>query len=248
MVTIQRSKFGILKIAEIYFAESPQVRDLRTDIVMFVRCGMPGPGLSAAKTLLIDLSADDDAILAQCSKTTRYEIRRSAKEGMSVEFSIAPSVEQLERFCSFYAGFAAKKRRPPVDRARLFGLHGCGSLALSSVMDRDGTELVHHAYVVDNAVSRVMQLYAASHFRDYDDSPDRNKIARAHRYLCWMNIVSVKKLGFALYDFGGLPREDADRDLQQIAFFKRGFGGLEIVEYSGHVGLTIPGKIACMLR
>ena len=45
-------------------------------------------------------------------------------------------------------------------------------------------------------------LYSASHFRATSDSGERNRIGRANRLLHWHEIITLKDLGFELYDLG----------------------------------------------
>jgi lipid II:glycine glycyltransferase (peptidoglycan interpeptide bridge formation enzyme) len=102
--------------------------------------------------------------------------------------------------------------------------------------------------VVDTEKSRAMLLLSASHFRDFADSATRQSLGRANRCLCWKDMISFKNSGFRVYDFGGLPQDEADQELQQIGSFKRGFGGREVVEYSGPRGITLLGKLACLIK
>jgi len=247
MIVIERKRLG-LKITEAYFAEEPSQARLHTDVVMYVRCASPGPGLSEARTLLIDLTADEDSILSGCAKTTRYEIRRAARDHVRCELLAEPTPEQVAAFAAFYDVFADRKKRPRAGRKRLVSLRQTGALAISMALDEGGRELVYHAYVMDRESSRAMLLHSASHFRDYEDSAIRQDLGRANRYLCWMDMVSFKKLGIRVYDLGGVPPDDANRELQQIAAFKRGFGGREVAEYSGQQGVTLLGRIACLVR
>lgn len=247
MVVIHRSRLGI-SITEVYFAEDPLEPQFRTDVVRYVRSASPGSGLAEARTLLIDLNIDEDRILSNCSKTTRYKIKRAIRDHVRTDFLIEPTVEQIEAFVAFYDVFARRKRRPLAGRSRLLSLKQAGALAISAARDKGGDELVWHAYVVDSEKSRAMLLLSASHFRDFTDSASRNSIGRANRCLYWMDMIAFRSRGFRLYDFGGLPQDDSDRELQQIGSFKRGFGGREVVEYSGQRGITLLGKLACLIK
>ena len=75
------------------------------------------------------------------------------------------------------------------------------------------------------------------------DSGERNKIGRANRLLHWHEILTLKNLGFRLYDLGGIPLDSSDAAKNSIAQFKLEFGGRLVVEYSGLVPTNILGKV-----
>ena len=75
------------------------------------------------------------------------------------------------------------------------------------------------------------------------DSGERNKIGRANRLLHWYEILTLKNLGFKLYDLGGIPLDSSDEAKNAIARFKLEFGGKLLVEYSGLLPTNLIGKV-----
>jgi hypothetical protein len=247
MVVIHRTKLGV-RIAEIYFSERPQLKNVRTDIVMYVGCGSPGADLSELRTLLVDLTSDEESLMRECAKNSRYEINRAAKsDNLDVDFLISPSPVNMHDFGRFYDVFARSKGRPKLNTSRLDELRKGGALALSVARDQEGLELCYHIYVADREARRARLLYSASHFRNFSDRSYRNMIGRANRYLHWKDFAHLRNHGFSTYDFGGLPPQGASRDLQNIGDFKRSFGGREVIEYMGFEPLTQVGKVVILL-
>jgi lipid II:glycine glycyltransferase (peptidoglycan interpeptide bridge formation enzyme) len=74
------------------------------------------------------------------------------------------------------------------------------------------------------------------------DSSERNRIGRANRLLHWYEILTLKSLGFRLYDLGGIPLDSSDAAKNSIAQFKLEFGGTPLVEYSGLVPTNLIGR------
>jgi hypothetical protein len=83
-----------------WFAERPQPGD-RWRFAFYYHCGFTGPVPGFCRevkhTPLLDITPDEDALLAGFSKTTRYEIRRGGKD--ELEFG---RVDDREDFRVFY--------------------------------------------------------------------------------------------------------------------------------------------------
>lgn len=247
MVTIQRSKFG-LRITEVYFSDRPELPRQRSDVVMYVFARTSGPGLSELKTLMVDLNRDEDELLRDCSKTTRYSIKRAfEKDNLHVDFLISPDEKEVADFLTFYSVFAGQKERPMISTAKVSALQATEAFGLSVVKSEEGKALCYHAHLLDRETGRAMLLYSATHVKDVADSADRSLIGRANRFLHWMDLLSFRKHGFRLYDMGGLPPENSTKELQQIGDFKRTFGGTERPVYSGFRPKTLLGRLACFL-
>jgi hypothetical protein len=154
-----------------------------------------------------------------------------------------PAVDERSLYAHYYDTFAEHKGLPPCNRAKLKALCASSALLLSSVSDTDGNLLSAHAYVKDSSLGRVRLLYSASHFRAMSDSGERNKVGRANRLLHWYEILTLKNLGFKLYDLGGIPLDSSDQEKNDIAGFKLEFGGKFLIEYSGLLSTNFVGKL-----
>jgi hypothetical protein len=156
---------------------------------------------------------------------------------------IEPTVEDGRQYADFHDTFARHKGLPPCNRTKLGALSESSALLLSSVADADGRLLSAHAHVKDSSSGRIRLLYSASHFRAMSDSGERNKVGRANRLLHWYEILTLKKLGFRLYDLGGIPMDPSDQEKNDIARFKLEFGGEMLIEYNGVLPTNAVGKV-----
>jgi hypothetical protein len=212
-----------ITIGEAYFDPAPASE--RVDLMRVVGAfSPPGEGARQLHTLVLDLSGDEDALLAQMSKDTRSKIRRAMqKDPLTVGAATEPSAAEVDEFADFYDRFAAAQSVSGAFRPRLQALADRGNLVMTSVAGEDGDDLVRHAYVA--ARGRGFMLYSGSVLDQSGDSGARNLIGRANRYLHWHDIRLFKERGFDLYDFGGLDVTGRSEKTAGIARFKQGFGG-----------------------
>jgi hypothetical protein len=213
-----------ITIGEAYFDEAPADVE-RVDLMRVVGAfSPPDEGARQLHTLVVDLSADEDALLEQMSKDTRSKIRRAMqKDPLEATAATEPTAAEVDEFADFYDRFAAAQSVSLAFRPRLHALAERGNLVLTAVADEDGQVLVRHAYVA--ARRRGFMLYSGSLLDQAGDSGARNLIGRANRLLHWHDIRLFKARGFDLYDFGGLDVTGRSEKTTGIARFKQGFGG-----------------------
>jgi len=215
-----------ITIGEAYF-DAASARDLgRVDLLRVVGAFSPPVehGSRERHTLVIDLATNEDRLLEQMSKDTRYKIRRAMrKDPLRVAATVQPSSATIDEFSDFYDRFASAQSVSPAFRPRLHALAHRGNLVLTTASDEDGAVLVQHAYVAARA--RSYMLYSASVLAQSADSSARNLIGRANRYLHWHDICLFRDRGYDVYDFGGLDVTGRSEKTAGIAQFKRGFGG-----------------------
>ena len=214
-----------IRIGEAYFDAASAGDPGRVDLLRIVGAFSPPVerGWRELHTLVIDLANDDDRLLEQMSKETRYQIRRAMqRDPLRVAATVQASSAAVDEFSDFYDRFASAQSVPPVFRPRLHALADRGNLVLTTATDEDGAVLVQHAYVAARA--RSYMLYSASVLA-LSDSSARNLIGRANRYLHWHDIRLFRDRGYDLDDFGGLDVTGRSEKTGRIAHFKRGFGG-----------------------
>jgi Acetyltransferase (GNAT) domain len=233
-----------ITIGEAYFdaAAADAHRLGRVDLLRVV-CAFSAPSERGARkrhTLVIELAANEDRLLGQMSRDTRYKIRRAMqKDPVQVAAAPAPSEGQVDEFADFYDRFAAAESVSAAFRPRLHALARRGNLVLTTAAGDDGEVLVRHAYVA--ARGRAYMLYSGSVLAQAADSGTRNLIGRANRYLHWHDIRLFKERSFQYYDFGGLDVEERSRKTAGIAAFKRGFGGEVRPVYSSTTARSLRG-------
>jgi hypothetical protein len=231
---------------ELWFDE-PLPRDPGVDIVNYRHCA--APILSAEcihnLSLVIDLTADEEAILRGFTSACRQEIRRAeAKDGFHLEFLASPG-SRLTDFFEFFDLFARQKSLPPCDRPWLSAAHRAGRLTLSSVSLDGGPPLVWHAYI--RCGQTVWLHHSVSCFRE-KGSGTRAQTGRANRWLHWQDILSFKRLGVKRYDLGGLFQDESVPEQEGINRFKKSFGGRIERQFNCTVPLTLKGRLYLQLR
>jgi lipid II:glycine glycyltransferase (peptidoglycan interpeptide bridge formation enzyme) len=242
VIAITRSKCGI-PISDIYFAQSVDAPTKPAPLCFFQQTSQRHPLFKAVQTSIVDLTKPIEEISAPLSKNTRYKIQRAEREGFTPRLTANPSVDEASLYAHFYDVFARHKGLPMCNRAKLKALCLSSALLLSSISSSEGDLLAAHAYVKDASLGRARLLYSASHFRAMSDSAERNKVGRANRLLHWFEILTLKNMGFSIYDLGGIPLDSTDAAKNSIAQFKLEFGGTPLVEYSGLVPTNLIGKV-----
>lgn len=234
-----------LTFGEVWFDEEWPTRP-RADILMF--CQRPiamqdGPQ-SRFLSLVIDISQDEDSILAGIGPQTRYQIRRCAtKDGVSGEFMTRPH-DRLDEFANFYDGFARQKGLGPAHRAGLTAAAAANQLVLSAAW-RDGEALVWHAYIIFGSTAGL--LHTGSQFRGGTTEQTR-LIGRANRWLHYEDMLRFKEMGLTKYNWGGLFEDTRTPERAGINRFKEDFGGQRVCTYNALVPVTHKGRAYLGLR
>ncbi len=192
-------------------------------------------------TLWIDLTKDEDHLLAEMNKSTRHHVRKAGEYGLLYESWYPDTREKLDEFCEFFDASASAKSLPLVDRKDIRAYASSGALDLSRVCAADGTPLVWHGHYRDAGHAR--QTYTASIFRTQPDPAFRNMLGRANRYHCWEDMRRFKREGIPLYDFGGWYPGTENEDLLAVNFFKEGFGGSVVRTFYCTRAGTLKGRL-----
>lgn len=189
------------------------------------------------KTIWIDLKQSEDEILMSFKSNTRNEVRKALREGYTIE-----KVENVEEFVTFYNSFASEKN---------LGLISIGTISkfpktaiYKSIFA--GKVLTMHASIMDVDNKIVRLLYSAS--VRLDEGIDRKSVGFSNRYLHYEELIEFKKLGYEIYDFGGINEDESNKEQYNITIFKKGFGGevrdeIHLYSFLAWIGI----KIAVML-
>lgn len=233
----------MLRVAETWYQEPEQNASADVFRCLQTPTAIDGALCEPFTTLVIDLSAGDDAILARMDKNTRYEIRR-AEERDSVRYAPVPiqQLADLQPFLDDYVIHAAsgnRALRPNV--AKLSQLIQRGYLDLSTVLDAKGQVLTWHVYVLVDGRARL--LYSVAPAPQSEDSEYRNLRGRANRLHHWLDILRFKQSGCSRYDFGGIYTGSSDVKRLNINKFKRGFGGEVVNTYNCLYAGTLKGRV-----
>jgi hypothetical protein len=175
-------------------------------------------------TIVIDLKQDMSEILSDFNSTTRAKVRRAGRNGTEIA-----EITDFDFFVDFYNNFASSKS----DRSAI--TRNDFSKFLDNIVIRqallNGKTMVIHSYIVDREIGYARLLHSASHYRSFEDRSQRNSISIANCYLHFADIEYFKEHKFKCYDLGGIPSPSSfDEELNKIAQFKRGFGGIEVTQ------------------
>lgn len=177
-------------------------------------------------TMILDLGQPIPVLEESLATTTRYEIRRARREGVTIRKEARDFDAFLERHRRFNR---AKRLGAALDREQIARCRG--NVRLYSAW-RATDWFADLLLIHDDA--RIRQWVMVNDFT----STDRAILGYASRLLVWHSIELAKAEGFARYDFGGIVREPSD-PRHGITRFKASFGGSELVERDS---IVIPSR------
>jgi len=222
MITVRRKRF-FLTYTQYWFAKEPVPDSFWKIVALRQYLGNRKPLLFIRQpfyTLLLDLTRPEEELISLIAKNTWYEIRRAERDELIWKDAIPP-----HEFLDFYNRFALAKGLNTVSLKALLSL---GRAFLATGVYTSDEPLVMHGYLIDEAQARVRLLYSGSDQMRL--LRQGGLVGRANRRAHWLDILYFKKLGFRLYDFGGIGREPGRKAMQGITTFKKGFGGKEVRE------------------
>jgi len=186
------------------------------------------------RTVLIDLTQDEDAILAQMKAKTRYNIRLAQRKGISVRMGTVedlPLFYELLKITGQRAGFGIHTQNYYTQAWQLFSAQEAVALFLAQY----GAKILA-AIMVFTWGKKAWYMYGAS--------SDEERQRMPTYLLQWEAMRWAKAKGCEIYDLWGIPDVDESEIGPDIALaeeqgilstgmgglyrFKRGFGGREI--------------------
>lgn len=183
--------------------------------------------LQVGQTRLVELS-DDEALLAEFDKDTRYGVRRASREGVTVtviedatDTSAIDALHGLVGETQQRAGFPM----PPLERYRVAwsALAGAGRAAILEAR-REGQLLASGMVVIEGR--RSYYLFSGSR-REERGEPKRY----ASYALQWEMMRLARDRGVTEHDLWGIapPGAGPEHPWHGVGLFKKGFGGEEVV-------------------
>lgn len=179
------------------FALSPAWREAETPVL-------------PARTLILDLRKDEDALIADMTKKHRQYVRKSGREE-SLEIRKVETLAQLDECLEVY--HATSERAD-------FGLHEDSYYRDAFTMLGDNSP-VWAAYVDDKVVAFLFMAHSdRTAFELYGGMNEVGQKLRANYALKWHVIREMKRAGMTRYDFGGLINDG-------VTTFKKGWASHE---------------------
>ncbi len=187
----------------------------------FTRSGLrvPTVDVQVPTTVIVDLDAPEEELLACMKSKTRYNVRLAEKRG--VEVDTAPATKLQE----WYAMYLATARRdqiaihPFAYYEKLFSLAARESSSL-----RLRLYLAHHQG--DLLAGIIVGFSGAGATYLYGASSDIKRNLMAPYALQWRAMADARTEGCTSYDLFGIPpTDDPDHPMAGLYRFKTGFGG-----------------------
>ena len=177
------------------------------------------------RTILLDLTADKEAILAQMKSKTRYNIRLAERKGVQVRQGTEADIPLFHQLMVI----TGKRDR--------FGVHSEAYYrAVWRHLSAQGRAvLLLASYRGEVLAGLFAAAFGTTAIYMYGASSNRHRNRMPNHRLQWEAICWAKRQGCRHYDFWGIPDLDpnsATATLTGVHRFKRGFGGC-IVRYVG---------------
>ena len=183
------------------------------------------------RTIVVDISASEENILAQMKQKTRYNIRLAEKNGIVVRPSNDLSIFQaLMNVTGVRDGFGVHSMDYYRMAHQLFHHEG-----VDSASDQPICELLIAFYENEPLAGLMVFAYGKRSWYLYGASNDAYRNKMPAYLIQWEAIRWARRLGCTTYDLWGIPDEEEDileahfternEDLWGVYRFKRGYGG-----------------------
>ncbi len=171
---------------------------------------------------VLDLSPGEDALLSGMRKTTRYEIRRAAKEGVEVFSTENPAY--LKDFFALYTETSVRHG---------FVQH-TGIREEFEVFAKKHQAVLYLGKAGGRTISAAIILYYGNQAIYHHGASVPSKLPASYA-IQWEAIREAKKRGMNVYNFWGIaPENSAKHPWRGITLFKKGFGGREVNYIHAH--------------
>lgn len=184
----------------------------------------PAQAIQPVRTILLDLTPDEDTLLARMKEKWRYNVRLAARKGVRVR--VAQTVEDVQ---AWYVLLRTTSEREQ------FGIHMLDYYlrAWSIFSPRNQARLFLAEYNGQLLAGIFVGLLGKSALYLYGASSNEYRNLMPNYLLQWEAIRWAKQEGATCYDFWGIPETDDENEVMAGVYrFKSGWGG-EIVRFPG---------------
>src|SRR5579884_476719 len=182
------------------------------------------PATQPLRTIMLDLSPDEDTLLARMKEKWRYNVRLAGRRGVTVR-----TAETLEDVAAWY-------RLLEITAARdHFGIHTLDYYrrAWQLFAARGQARLLLAEYQGQLLAGIFVGLFARQAIYLYGASSNEQRQVMPNYLLQWEAIRQARQHGASCYDFWGIPESDAEEEAMAGVYrFKRGWGG-RVVRFLG---------------
>lgn len=200
----------------------PQLLETPQNTALFAGLGfrLSPMHLHAELTHQLDLTKSEEELLAAMRKTTRHEINRAEKLGLTVSTSRDPKF--IDGFYDLHLETAQRQRFVPFSQE--FLKEQFKVFAADNQAELYTVKLKNH--ILAQAIIMFYGLEADYH---YSASSEASRKLPAAYALQWRAIRDAKARGFRRYNLWGVaPENDTNHRFSGVSVFKRGFRGQDI--------------------
>lgn len=192
-------------------------------------------------TLVTSLNEDKEKLFGRIHKNCRYEIRRSERDHINVEFyKNIKEIDETEVLCDFEKiynqMFETKGMKNRFNRQLMEKGLQSGYILVSSCISQGTGCIVYHAYLIDGESALLM--YSTSTL--CHEKENACLISRMNERLHWEDMIKFKELGYRNYEWGGISNPAVPNGIDK---FKMKFGGEVTYFWNFIYGNTWKGKI-----
>lgn len=202
----------------------PQILETEENAKLFSSLGFKKSPmhLHAELTHQLNLNLDENTLLVNMRKTTRYEIKQAMKLGINIVEST--KVEDIEEFYNLQKETA--KRQGFVEFSKKF------LEEQFKVFSTDNQVVLYTAFLGKIKLAQAFIIfYGREGDYHYGASTLEGRNYPGAYLIQWQAVKEAKKRGMERYNFWGVaPENEVNHRFHGVSVFKRGFGGAD-VEY-----------------
>lgn len=200
----------------------PELEENKSNYNLFTNLGfkLSPMHLHAQNTWVLDITKDEEDLIKQMRKNTRYEIRKSLKHGLTLKISTdKKEVDVLYEL-----------QKQTVKRNKFVGFSRKLFKSQMKTFSVDNQANIFSVYKNKKPlVSAIIIFYADTAYYHHSGSSDEARRYGASYFLQWEVIKHAKLRGIKYYNFWGVAPDNNPRHrFHGVTVFKTGFGGNQI--------------------
>jgi lipid II:glycine glycyltransferase (peptidoglycan interpeptide bridge formation enzyme) len=185
---------------------------------------VPAPihAMDAEHCWVLDIDKSEEELLMGMRKTTRYEVKRAQKMGVSVIRS--ENIDDLKKFYALYD--ETSKRHGFVQHE--------GLTEEFEVFAAEKKAVLYLASMDNQIIAGALILFYGNQAIYHHGASLSSKVPASY-LVQWHAFLEAKKRGLSLYNFWGIAPEDSlNHPWRGITLFKKGFGGRQLDYMHAH--------------
>lgn len=206
----------------IFVRVRPQLIENEISLAIFRKHGFVSAPmhLSADLTSQLDITKTEDELLAKMRKTTRYELKKAQKLGITIQTSF--NVDDIDGFYDRQIQTAKRQGFVPFSLKFL--------KEQFRAFSANNSALLYQAYYEKKLLAEAFIIfYGPEATYHYGASTEDGRKFPGAYLLQWEAILEAKRRGQKRYNFWGVVKPDQTKHrFYGVSIFKRGFGGDDV--------------------